>query len=186
MVAGQEPDRGVIVSVWGTRLSLDGTWPEDRQPIRYQGSHRVPTADDPRGGLLDTASISSELTADGKDDGPADDTPLPFLRVAVAERVVTREDAQPGELLGTAPGMQTVILDAGQVRELRDDLTDWFHAPEDDGRRSWVCTHCGGSGEEPDPPTAATMAGVLGPDWTGGLSSTEFVRQQRESGDGDA
>lgn len=139
------------MSIWATRLVLDGTWDEDPPPIIYQASHVTPTGQSPRGGLLDTATIPSHIGADGRGEGEEDGPPVGgYVRFSVAERVVTRDDVQPGEMVGTAPGMQTVILDRGQVRALIDDLLGSRHAPECDGARSWACPCCGGSGERPD------------------------------------
>lgn len=140
------------MSIWATRTVFDGSWGGDRPPIVYQGSHVMPAPGSPRGGLLDTATIPSDIGADGRGEGEEDGAPVGgYVRLAIAERIVTTQDAQPGEIAGTAPGMQTVILDRDQVRALIDDLLSSRHAPELDGGRSWACRHCGGSGEEPAP-----------------------------------
>lgn len=144
------------MSIYATMLTFDDD--ELPPPIIYRGSHILPADDDQRGGLLMLALVPSFISRSG-DDGPEDEAPLPWLRLSVAERIVTREDAQPGELVGTAPGMQDVLLDASQVRQVRDALTGWFHAPEPDGRRSWACPHCGGTGERPECQTSDQSGG---------------------------
>lgn len=89
------------------------------------------------------ALIPSHI-ADGGE-GPDDEAPLPFLRLSVAERIVTEGGAQPGEMAGTALDPQDVILDASQVRRLRDALTSWFYPP----------------GEAPVSPTRAEVIAAL-------------------------
>lgn len=57
-------------------------------PIVYQGSHVVPGLEDDRGGWVDIALIPSHITRDGKDDGPDDGVPYPFLRLGVNNETV--------------------------------------------------------------------------------------------------
>lgn len=144
------------MSIYASFLTFDGDEPP--APIVYRGSHILPSDEDDRGGLLMLALIPSFISRTG-DDGPEDEAPLPWLRLSVAARIVTRQDVQPGEMVGTAPDMQDVLLDASQVREVRDALTGWFHAPEQDGGRSWVCPHCDGTGERPECQTSDQFVG---------------------------
>lgn len=135
------------MSIYASYLDFDGD--DQPAPIIYRGSHILPSDTDPRGGLLMLGLIPSHINHGG-DDGPDDDAPRPWLRLSVAARIVTDLDARPWELVGTAPRMQDVVLDATQVRELRDALTAWFHPPEQDGQRSWACPTCDGTGERPE------------------------------------
>jgi hypothetical protein len=134
------------MSVWCTRLCLDADgFPEDGPgPIIYRKSHVIPSADDPRGGSIDTAHIPGFLTRDGYDDtGDGEDLPCwPYLRLAVrpAQRPADREwnllhghanslDATDPELAAAirkaADAEETIILDLTQVDALIADLTEW-------------------------------------------------------------
>ena len=130
------------MSIFATFLHFDDD--EGPAPIVYRGSHILPSDADERGGLVMLALIPSFINRTG-DDGPEDEAPLPWLRLSVAARIVTEEDAQPGEMVGTAPAMQDVILDASQVRRMRDALTAWFYPP----------------GQAPSPPTRSEVIAAL-------------------------
>lgn len=78
-------------------------------PWVYQGSHILPTDDDPRGGEVSLALIPSHITRDGRDDQPADGTPWPWLRLNL-------------DVPGDDP---TVLLNPAQARHLADHLNRW-------------------------------------------------------------
>lgn len=68
-------------------------------PIRYRGSHVVPSDDDPREGCVHVAEIPSHITADYRHDGPDDGAPLPWLRFGCDETTKLLTRTQVGELL---------------------------------------------------------------------------------------
>lgn len=87
-------------------------------PIVYRRSHVLPSADDPRGGSFELASIPAFLTRDGCDDSKEDGTTCwPYLRVS---------------LNTTDPDEDTVVLDRAQVEALRDELTGWLDRVDPD------------------------------------------------------
>jgi hypothetical protein len=92
-------------------------------PLVYQRSHVLPAATDPRGGSLDLASIPAFITRDGdgydetKEDGIGC---WPYLRVSLRG---------PDE---AGPYDDTIVLDAEQVRALRDELTGWLERVDPD------------------------------------------------------
>lgn len=71
------------MSVWVSRLTLDGERGEHASPIVYRGSRRLPSPADHRAGCVETAHIPGHVTRDGRDDGPEDGRVWPFLRLAV-------------------------------------------------------------------------------------------------------
>jgi len=79
------------------------------QPWAYQGSHIPPREDGPRAGAVGLAVIPSHITADGRDDQPADRAPWPFLRLH----------------LDTPGDDPAVLLDPAQARFLAEQLTTW-------------------------------------------------------------
>lgn len=79
------------------------------QPWVYQGSHIPPREDGPRTGSIGLAVIPSHITADGRDDQPADRAPWPFLRLNI---VVPGDDP-------------AVLLDVAQARFLAGQLNTW-------------------------------------------------------------
>lgn len=79
-------------------------------PWLYQGSHIPPREDGPRGGHVGLAVIPSHITADGRDDQPADGPPWPRLRLHL-------------DVPGDDP---CVLLDPAQARFLRDQLGHWL------------------------------------------------------------
>lgn len=78
-------------------------------PWTYQGSHIPPRDDHPRDGSVGLAAIPSHITADGRDDQPADGPPWPWLRLSV-------------QVAGDDP---TVLLDVAQARFLASQLAVW-------------------------------------------------------------
>lgn len=81
-------------------------------PLAYQRSHVVPRVGHPRAGAVDVATVASHIGPDGQDREVEDgaETHVPFLRLSL-----DGSWAEPG----------TVVLDAEQVRGLRDACT-WF------------------------------------------------------------
>ena len=96
------------MSVWGTILDLENG--EDGPPHVYQGSHILPSEDDPRDGIVQLAEIPSHITRDGRDDQPEDGAPWPFLRL-----YVHASDA---------------VLNARQVREAYEAMGAWLEQVE--------------------------------------------------------
>ncbi|MFD9721077.1 hypothetical protein [Streptomyces sp. NPDC059076] len=78
-------------------------------PWIYQGSHILPTTQDPRGGDIDLAVIPSHITRDGRDDQPDDGAPWPWLRFT----------------LDTGSTAATAVLDPAQARDLAAQMTAW-------------------------------------------------------------
>lgn len=79
------------------------------QPWRYLGSHVLPGESGPRGGTVGLALIPSHITRDGRDHGPDDGAPWPWLRLALDD-------------CGNDP---VVLLGPDQARYLAAQLTDW-------------------------------------------------------------
>lgn len=77
-------------------------------PIAYQGSHILPSDEDPRAGQFDLGEIPGHITRAGRDNGGEDGPPWPWLRVSV--------------------NSETVILDRSQVCELGDYVNQWLKA----------------------------------------------------------
>ncbi|MET8978535.1 hypothetical protein ABZX85_23245 [Streptomyces sp. NPDC004539] len=104
------------MSIYATIATLDPASHPDSpgRPHRYQGSHILPSGDDPREGDVQLAEIPSHITRDGRDDQPEDDAPWPWLRLSI-------DDAD-------------VILDPATARYLAEQLTDWADRA-DGGRR---------------------------------------------------
>lgn len=116
-------DFGVIGRVGPVELD-DLPLDELDAPIIYQGSHILPSDDDPRGGAVDTGWIPDHIERDGRDDGR--EGPKPWLRLGVTQASSGDADA----------GRATVVLTREQVKRLRDDLSSWldYHpAPSDEG-----------------------------------------------------
>jgi hypothetical protein len=94
------------------------------KPWTYRGSHLTPAEDDPRNGTIGLALIPSHITADGRDDSPADGPPWPWLRLHLA---VDGDDP-------------TVLIDPAQARFLAEQLTTWADQadpPEFPGGQHW-------------------------------------------------
>lgn len=82
-----------------------------KKPIRYLGSHILPSEKDEHCGRVDLAYIPPHISRGRRQ--RSEDGPLwPWLRLGVAER-----DMTSGE---------TVILNRGQVKMLRDSLNWWL------------------------------------------------------------
>lgn len=111
-----------IIDQIGTRLDNDGgqfVLSHDvacscaAGPIRYLGSHVLPSNTDERGGSFAVGELAGFITRDGRDDGPEeDDDAWPWLRVTIRE--------------AGAEDCQDVVLDRAQVTELRDYLSSWL------------------------------------------------------------
>lgn len=113
------------MSVWCSRLVMDGEPGESPAPLVYVASHVIPSANGARGGGVDTAHLPGFITRDGRDNGTPDDEDRPwwpFLRLSVRPSGAA-DDAE-----------DTVVLDAAQVDALIADLTDW-RANADETRR---------------------------------------------------
>lgn len=82
-------------------------------PVVYQGSHVLPSAESERAGVVSVAMIQSHITRDGRDDGPDEGQPWPWLRVSV--------------------GQEAAVLDEEQVRGLWDALGGWLEARASSG-----------------------------------------------------
>jgi hypothetical protein len=100
-------------------LKRDGIWERRNRracscgqptaPIRYQGSHILPSEDDERAGVVSLALVPSHITRDGRDDGPDDAvTPWPYVRVSV--------------------GTEDAILDEQGVAAMYRQLGEWLMA----------------------------------------------------------
>lgn len=82
------------MSVWATFFDL-----EDDPPYAYRGSHVVPVGDEDRmapGRALSLALVPSHITRDGRDDGPEDGAPWPWLRASLGgeDGVLDRRQAE--------------------------------------------------------------------------------------------
>jgi hypothetical protein len=84
------------------------------QPWAYRGSHLTPAEDDLRDGSIGLAVIPSHITADARDDSPADGPPWPWLRLDLAV---------PGD-------DPCVLIDPAQARFLAEQLTTWADRAE--------------------------------------------------------
>lgn len=92
-----------------------------KKPIRYQGSHILPSEKDEHCGSVNLAYIPphiSQGSRKGSEDGPF----WPWLRVGVA-----KENMSSGE---------TVILNWRQAKQLRDHLDWWLEYSNPDRKRS--------------------------------------------------
>jgi hypothetical protein len=78
-------------------------------PIKYQGSHILPSNRDERAGSVDLGAIPGHITRNGRDNGPEDGWHK-WLRIGI-----DTEDQQC-----------TVVLTLKQVTGLRDALTAWI------------------------------------------------------------
>jgi hypothetical protein len=84
------------------------------QPWAYQGSHIPPREDGPREGAVGLAVIPSHITADGRDDSPADGPPWPWLRLDL-----TADGDDP-----------CVLINPAQARFLAEQLATWADRAE--------------------------------------------------------
>jgi hypothetical protein len=100
------------MSIYATWLSFDDDSPfaGDRPPLKYQGSHVMPTEDDHRDGSVFLCAIPAFVPYNraGVEDYPdgVEDQVLPWLRLSV--------------------NAETVLLDASQVREVHETLGQWL------------------------------------------------------------
>lgn len=95
------------MSIYGTIFDLEAD-----PPYVYQGSHVLPSEDDPRdeGWSVQLAEVPSHITRDGRDDRPEDGKPWPWLRLSMHS-----EDA---------------VLHARQVRAVYESLGAWLEQVE--------------------------------------------------------
>jgi hypothetical protein len=105
------------MSVYASFGIFDGEEENHPAPLIYRQSHIIPSPDDPRGGSFELGAIPAFLTRSGYDDGADEDAWWPYLRVS---------------LLAGEPDEDTIVLDAEQVRALRDELTDWLERIDPD------------------------------------------------------
>jgi hypothetical protein len=85
-------------------------------PIHYQGSHVLPSDDDPRQGFLSACLIPGFIERTGRPPVNSDDEDYPahpWLRIFAGDD-------------GDDPGLATVILDRVQVAELHSFFGDWL------------------------------------------------------------
>lgn len=134
------------MSIWATRYSADqdGFDSDKPGPIRYDGSHILPSRDSERGGCVDTAHIPGFITRDGYDNaGDGEDQPWwPYLRLAVrpaqrpghdmwnrlhnfANKIDPTDPELAADIRAAADAEDTVILDVALVDTLIADLADW-------------------------------------------------------------
>jgi hypothetical protein len=101
---------GAVVSIYGSFGVFDGGEPDQPAPIVYQGSHILPSTDDPRAGNFDLGLINGWITAQGRT-GPTDEALWPYLRAGA----------------GDAEGRQVeLVFDVEQVEQLHADLGWWL------------------------------------------------------------
>jgi hypothetical protein len=106
------------VSIWSTTLNYDNDWPKDPpSPIVYRGSHLWPDDQD-RGGHFSLAEIPGYVTHHGRALDEDGEQVWPWLRVSL---IGAAEDED----------YDTVLLDIGQVRQLRDELIRWLDRAEE-------------------------------------------------------
>lgn len=106
----REVEPGVFESVEGAPCTCG----LPRAPIVYRGSHVLPSAaSDPRGGSVDLALIPGHITRNGRDDGPDDGAPWPYLRLGV--------------------NGETVVLDRAGVALVHRTLSRWLDDTDGEG-----------------------------------------------------
>lgn len=86
-------------------------------PLRYQGSHILPSDTDERGGVLMLGAIPPHITRYGRDDAPEDGRWYPWLRVSLF-----------------AGENDSVLLTRNQVEKLRDALNEWLNKTRPSGK----------------------------------------------------
>lgn len=116
--------RWIAISIYANMVFFDGepdVEGDNRQPIAYQ-QNTYPLDETKRDGLFEMSYIPSHIA-----DGPEDDrwpAPVkPYLRVGMAARLVDG-------MIVDARDDVTVMLDRGQVEEVRDALTWWLDNAE--------------------------------------------------------
>jgi hypothetical protein len=88
-----------------------------RAPLIYQGSHVLPSADDPKGGYVEIASIPDHITRPGRDDGG--EGPKDWLRLSVGSVPLPGEEPREAE-------SDSLVLTRKQVEIVRDEMTEWL------------------------------------------------------------
>lgn len=96
------------MSIYGTLISFDQIFGWDDPPIVYRGSHILPSETDERGGEFECAEIGGWITRDGRDNGPNEDKPWPYMRVSAG------------------PHFESVVLTRAQVAQVYGVLGDWL------------------------------------------------------------
>lgn len=117
------------MSIYGTTVTLSAEYDDDDPPIIYQGSHVLPSDDDPRGGVLMFAQIPGWIERDGRDKPDDESQPHPWLRLDLIESPKTDG--------GSDPGHATVVLDRKQAEQVRDYLADWLSSIDEPERIDW-------------------------------------------------
>lgn len=121
----------IYASIYG--IGGDGDPEHLGAPWQYDGSHILPAEDGPRGGSIGLAIIPSHITADARDDQPADGPPWPWLRLDL-----TVDGDDPCTLINPA-----------QARHLAEQLATWADqaAPPEfaDGQHWWIDAQRGGA-----------------------------------------
>ena len=106
------------MSIYASTLIYDHEYTGEpgSSPLAYRGSHLWPDAAD-RGGNFGLAEIPGYVTRGGRVLDDSGHRVWPWLRVS---------------LIGVADdeNRDSVLLDADQVRQLRDMLTDWLDRVE--------------------------------------------------------
>lgn len=104
------------MSIYGSIEGLGGDGDPEHlgPPWIYRGSHLTPAEDDPRGGSIGLALIPSHITADARDDSPADGPPWPWLRLSLH---VDSDDP-------------TVLINPAQARFLAEQMSTWADRAE--------------------------------------------------------
>lgn len=141
-------------------------------PIVYQGSHVMPSDDDPRGGGVDIASIPA-FVRNGAD--PDAEGWLPWLRFGINEGVVIL-DRRGVELVHRSLGEWLAGLPAarGDGPVPREFLEECRHLSMDgtDNPYVWVCNFCGARIHE------IRATGELVPE-SGEKDVTVYIREDR-------
>jgi hypothetical protein len=101
------------MSIYATWLAIDAD-DDNMAPIRYQGSHVLPTDDDDREGMVLLCAIPAFIPHNlaGEDYPDELDEVLPWLRLTVNQ--------------------EAVVLDRDQVRQMHAMLADWLYGETDD------------------------------------------------------
>lgn len=99
----------IYATIPGIGNPNEGDDPTAGELLLYRGSHVLPSEDDPCGGHVALALIPSHTTRDGRDHGPDDTTPWPWLRLSL-------DDCGPDP---------TTLLNPAQARHVAGLLTGW-------------------------------------------------------------
>lgn len=125
---GHEEDCGKWVESSPDCFELDDQRPctcgRPFMPIIYEGSHHLPSDDDPRGGWVEVGAIPGFIEREGREQTGLWD----WLRLGVGnEPSRTQYEGRPYVSGGDA----TVVLTRPQVERLRDTLTMWLERKPD-------------------------------------------------------